>query len=94
MKNHASESTIIVTPDPLFYWGDKVALKYNVGMRPLTVESFSWHTLRNSWTYTLVYFLTVNEMYDIRWNGSLAVEEAFEKDLKLVSRQPKNKFAK
>jgi hypothetical protein len=94
-KDYATETDVIETADPLFYPGDKVELKrwtraqetgYN-----LFVESFAWNTLAKSWTYTLVFFLTAGDGYDKRWNGSLAEPEAFEKELKLVSRK---KFTK
>jgi hypothetical protein len=91
MKNYATETDIITIADPLFYPGDKVF--WGAGHRdhmvlPLLVESFSWNTLEKSWTYTLVYFLEKTGIsLDMRWNGSLAVEEAFEEDLKLMSRR-------
>lgn len=95
MKDYATETDIIETADPLFYPGDQVELvAYSIreatGYK-LFVESFAWNTLVRSWTYTLVYFLTEGNGYDMRWNGSLATPEAFEKELKLVSRK---KFAK
>lgn len=85
MKDYATETDIIETADPVFYPGDRVEFRQHKGYT-LTVESFSWESLKKSWTYTLVYFLTEGDGSDRRWNGSLAVEEAFEKDLKLVSR--------
>lgn len=94
MKDYATETDIITTPDPLFYPGDKVlwaAAHRDHAEMPLIVESCSWNMLERSWTYILVYFLTENTHLDIRWDGSLAAEEAFEKQLKLVSRAPKNK---
>lgn len=93
MKDYATETDIITTADPLFYPGDKVY--WSAGHRdhtvlPLVVESFSWNVLAKSWIYTLVYFLEKTGVsLDMRWNGSLAVEDAFEKDLKLKSRQRK-----
>jgi hypothetical protein len=95
-KDYATESDIIETADPLFHLGDKVKQKQWTRAAEsgfsLFVESFSWNTLRKSWTYTLVYFLT-GDKGDTRWNGSLGVEEAFEKDLKLISRVHKIKVS-
>jgi hypothetical protein len=95
MKDYATETDIIQTADPLFFPGDQVELNHwtrakETGYK-LFVENFSWNFLAKSWTYTLVYFLTEGKGYDMRWNGSLAEPEAFEKELKLVSRK---KFAK
>lgn len=90
MKDYAIETDVIDTADPLFYPGDRVEWKCGGPVKyGLTVESFSWNALKKSWTYTLVYFLTEGDGYDNRWNGSLAVDEAFEDDLKLVSRRPR-----
>jgi len=90
MKNYATETDIITTPDPVFYPGDLVEYSENDTPYNVTVESHSWNDRKKSWTYTLVYFLTEGDGSDRRWNGSLAYDEAFEKDLKLVSRQRKN----
>ena len=89
MKNYATETDIIETADPLFYPGDQVELKrwtQKTGYK-LFVESFAWNALVRSWTYTLVFFLTAGNGYDMRWNGSLAEPEALDKELKLVSRK-------
>lgn len=87
MKDYATESDIITTADPLFYPGDRVEQSDHKGYT-LTVEGASWNSLKNSWTYVLLYFLS-GKNQDIRWDGSLAVEEAFEKDVKLVLRSRK-----
>lgn len=90
MKDYATETDIIKTPDPVFFPGDRVEWgKHRNNNYHLLVESFSWNSIENSWTYTLVYFLTEGDGSDVRWNGSLALEEAFEKDLKLISRHPR-----
>jgi hypothetical protein len=91
MKDYNTETDIITIPDPLFYPGDKVDWSFWEGGDDIKfiVESFSWNTLAKSWTYTLVYFLSGN--YDLKWNGSLAAEEVLEKEVKLVSRQRKEK---
>lgn len=92
MKDYATETDIITTSDPLFYPGDVVRMeRHNADVYPMRVESFAWNTLKHSWTYTLLYDLTGMESVDLAWNGALAESEAFEKELKLVSRK---KFAK
>lgn len=94
MKDYATETDIITIPDPVFYPGDLVYWKQahrDYAVLPFSIESFSWNTLANSWTYTLVYWLEKTGVsLDMRWNGAFAADDVLEKDLKLKSRQRKN----
>lgn len=80
MKDYATETDIITTPDPLFYPGDKVEW----GRNHWFVESVSWYSLETSWAYTLVNFLTDTQVSCPCWSED--AEDVLEKDLKLVSR--------
>lgn len=87
MKDYATETDIIETADPLFGPGDEVEHSAHQGGYTLMVDSFAWHPLKKSWTYVLLYYRHGNQL--LRWDGSLAEEEAFEKDVKRVLRSRK-----
>jgi len=82
MKNYATETDIIKTPDALYQPGDKVQWMN----RQVFVRDFAWDILNGTWTYCLV--------CEKPFNTLIAADDIFERDLKLVFRPRKFKFTK
>ena len=89
MKNYATETDIIETADPLFFPGDVVKSPYPYGLMSLHVRDFAWDAFHKTWTYCLVRFSWEGGDSGTVWVGSIAYGSVPEKDLKLISRQPR-----
>jgi hypothetical protein len=89
MKDYATETDLIETPDPVFHIGDKVTWKLSAHNDfTLYVSSVAWDSIEQAWSYELWYFIDERPNFDDRCNNAaFAVPDAFEKDLTLVSRK-------
>ncbi len=73
MKNYATETDIITTPDALYAPGAKVLYQDRV----YTVRDFMWNTLQKTWTYCLTH--SYRDVFGREMTDRLAYEEAPER---------------
>ena len=78
MKNYATQTDIITTPDAIYAPGGLV--KYQGKL--YTAESFSWDALKGTWTYCLLYPNRTG--YCSKWDWTLAFEAVPESELSTV----------